>query len=195
MASVGPLEAWWSKNARMSWRRRHRVRPRWATSSSPAGTPRRIESITAARSRLPRRRLGSPVGGDDLLIDHVGHLHGVVLIGVEHAGQAVMLAGREQLDSGARDASDRALTGRHVLKSPSNRATQGRDTRRNPPVIRHPPPRCLKETNGIAAVLPVPSCVIGETTTGVCNYSIAAGQPSRFGLRGTRSQRASHIVM
>lgn len=145
MASVGPLEAWWSKNARMSWRRRHRVRPRWATSSSPAGTPRRIESITAARSRLPRRRLGSPVGGDDLLIDHVGHLHGVVLIGVEHAGQAVMLAGREQLDSGARDASDRALTGRHVLKSPPNRATQGRDTRRNPPVIRHPPPRCLKK--------------------------------------------------
>ena len=34
MASVGPLEAWWSKKARMSTRRRHRVRPSWAISSS-----------------------------------------------------------------------------------------------------------------------------------------------------------------
>jgi predicted Zn-dependent protease with MMP-like domain len=34
MASVGPLEAWSSKKARMSTRRRHRERPGWAISSS-----------------------------------------------------------------------------------------------------------------------------------------------------------------
>jgi hypothetical protein len=29
------LEAWWSKNARMSWRCRCRVRPSWASSFNP----------------------------------------------------------------------------------------------------------------------------------------------------------------
>jgi len=59
MASVGPLEAWWSKKAKMSVRRRHSVRPSWAISSSPAGTPRRIEAISRVIAFLPRWRLVS----------------------------------------------------------------------------------------------------------------------------------------
>ena len=44
------------------------------------------------------------VGGDDFLIDHVCHLDRDVFLGVEHAGQPVMLAGRKQLRAGAGDA-------------------------------------------------------------------------------------------
>jgi hypothetical protein len=54
MASVGPLEAWWSKKASTSARRRHRVRPSWAISSNPVGTPRRIEPISVSDLRRPR---------------------------------------------------------------------------------------------------------------------------------------------
>ena len=50
-----------------------------------------------------RQFAGAPVrvgvGGDDLLVDHVGDLDGDVLVGVEHAAQPVVLAGREQLGS------------------------------------------------------------------------------------------------
>ena len=53
MASVGPLETWWSKKARMSARRRDSVRPSWAISSNPAGTPRRIDSISLVIAFLP----------------------------------------------------------------------------------------------------------------------------------------------
>ena len=38
---------------------RHRVRPSWAISSNPVGTPRRIDSISLVIAFLPRRRFGS----------------------------------------------------------------------------------------------------------------------------------------
>ena len=105
MASVGPLEAWWSKKARMSARRRHRVRPSWAISSSRRA--RRGGSIDQPGHRvLPAAAVRVSVGGDDLLIDHIGDLDGEVFLGVEHAGQAVVLAGGKQLDAGAGDALD-----------------------------------------------------------------------------------------
>jgi hypothetical protein len=90
----------------MSWRRRHRVRPSWAISSSPAGTPRRIESITAGQGSFAAAPIRVSVGGDDLLIDHVGDLDRDVLVGVKHAGQPMVLAHRQQLDSGAGNAPD-----------------------------------------------------------------------------------------
>src|SRR6185503_11404136 len=103
MASVGPLEAWWSKNARMSARRRHRVRPSWAISSNPAGT-RGGSSRSAWSSRPCRAPVGIGVGSDDLLINQPGDLDREVLLAVERLGEAGVLAGREQLDSGAGDA-------------------------------------------------------------------------------------------
>ena len=99
MASVGPLEAWWSKKARMSARRRDRVRPSWAISSNPVGTPRRIDSISLVIAFLPRRRFGIGVGGDDFLIDQPGDLDREVFVAVKHLGQPGVLARGEQLQA------------------------------------------------------------------------------------------------
>ena len=46
------------------------------------------------------------VGGDDLLVDHIRDLDGEVLLDVEHAGQAVVLASGEQLQAGSGEAPD-----------------------------------------------------------------------------------------
>jgi len=43
------------------------VRPSWAVASSPAGTPRRVESISAALARLPVRRFGAATFGREVL--------------------------------------------------------------------------------------------------------------------------------
>ena len=63
MASLGPLEAWRPKKARMSSRRRYRVRPSWAISSNPGGTPRRIEAGQRDHCALA----AAPVGVDGWL--------------------------------------------------------------------------------------------------------------------------------
>jgi hypothetical protein len=55
----------------------------------------------AAADRLDHRCHGAfcsatvviGIGGDDLLVDRAGHLHRDVLVGIEHAGQPVVLAG------------------------------------------------------------------------------------------------------
>src|SRR6478672_12543031 len=104
MASVGPLEAWWSKNARMSARRRHRVRPSWATSSQSGRYPASDRVDQPGHCSLTAAPVGIGVGGDDLLIDQPGELDGEVLVGVENAGEAGVLASREQLQAGAGDA-------------------------------------------------------------------------------------------
>ena len=114
MASVGPLEAWWSKKARMSARRRHRVRPSWAISSSPAGTPRRTESIKPGHRAFPAAAVRVSVGGDDLLIDHICEFDGEVFLGVEHGGQAVVLAGRKAAGCGCGRCAPPAYNGSPV---------------------------------------------------------------------------------
>jgi hypothetical protein len=82
----GPFEAWWSKNTRMSSRRRHKVRPSCAILSNLAGTAWRIESI-ARSSPLCRAGVRVGVGGDDLLIDQPGDFDREVLFGVENGAQ------------------------------------------------------------------------------------------------------------
>ena len=63
----------------------------------------RLRNPRALRRKASSRPLMG-VGGDDFLIDHVCHLDRDVFLGVEHAGQPVMLAGRKQLRAGAGDA-------------------------------------------------------------------------------------------
>jgi hypothetical protein len=55
---------------------------------------------------LPSAAVRISVGGDDLPVDQPGDLDGEVFVGVEHAGQPGVLAGREQVQAGAGDASD-----------------------------------------------------------------------------------------
>jgi hypothetical protein len=50
--------------------------------------------------------VGIGVGGDDLLVDHIGDFDGEVFLGVERGGQPFVLPGREQLDAGSGDAAD-----------------------------------------------------------------------------------------
>jgi hypothetical protein len=59
-----------------------------------------------AHRLLAGAAVGVGVGGDDLLVDHVGHLDRDVFVGVEHAGQPVVLARREKVCAGAGDAPD-----------------------------------------------------------------------------------------
>jgi hypothetical protein len=47
------------EEGRISSRRRDKVRPSWAISSNPAGTPRRMEAISLVIAFLPRGRFGS----------------------------------------------------------------------------------------------------------------------------------------
>jgi hypothetical protein len=106
MASVGPLEAWWSKKAKMSSRRRARVRPSWAISSQFGrhAAPDRVDQrghgfLAAAPVRVA-------IGGNDLLIDQPGDLDREVFLGVEHASQPSVLTCGEQLESGTGDTPD-----------------------------------------------------------------------------------------
>ena len=50
--------------------------------------------------------VGIGVGGDDLLVDQPGDPDGEVFLGVEHPGQSVVLARREQLKTGAGDTAN-----------------------------------------------------------------------------------------
>ena len=105
--SVGPLEAWWSKKARMSARRRDRVRPSWAISSGQSGrhaTANRFDQSCHCLLAATPVRIG--VGGDDFLIDQPGDLDREVLVAVKHLGQPRVLARGEQLQAGSGDAPD-----------------------------------------------------------------------------------------
>ena len=106
MASVGPLEAWWSKKARMSARRRDRVRPSWAISSNPGrhATANRFDQSGHCLLAATPVRIG--VGGDDFLIDQPGDLDREVFVAVKHLGQPGVLARGEQLHAGSGDARD-----------------------------------------------------------------------------------------
>jgi len=64
MASVGPLLApGWVNQARMSSRRRCRVRPSWASPSRPAGTPAESFDVPG-HGGLAEGLVGIAVGGE-----------------------------------------------------------------------------------------------------------------------------------
>ena len=106
MASVGPLEAWWSKKARMSWGAPPQGAAELGDLLQPGGHAAADGVDQCGHRAFPATPVGVGVGGDDLLVDHVGDLDPEVFVGVQHAGQPVVLARREQLKAGAGDVPD-----------------------------------------------------------------------------------------
>lgn len=96
MASVGPLEAWWSK------KRQH------VGAAAPQGAAQLCQFLKRGGHAVPQRvddcghhgLAATPVrlavGGDDALVDAPGDDDGEVVVVVEHRGEPGLLSAAEQ---------------------------------------------------------------------------------------------------